>query len=446
MKKTLSLILTAVFLAVCLVPGLGLLFTGGSDAAANEILPAAPVLSADGTFNPDVLSDTAAYVDGRFSLRLECITAWAKLNAALFHSSTAENVLIGSDGWLFYAPTLDDYTGDAPMTAREIYCAARTLYLLQEYAESRGGDFLFTAAPNKNTLYPEYMPARTRLGGVSNMDALYARLDEMDVSYLDLRDIFSQKAEPLYFKTDSHWNAKGAALAADALLAALGRQSDFYAAAVPAGNTHRGDLYEMLYPAGKMLEEDFAYAPGFSFTANTDNPNRVTITTENAAGNGALLCYRDSFGRNLYPYLAESFAAAEFSRRNEYTGETLPEGGTLVIELVERNLRYLVEYDSLAPAPVRQLSFAEPAAEGAGRALLTESEGTEGYTVFSGTWDGVTPDDDSAVYVLSGGTLYEAVPRPDGFILSLPDGSALDAVYAAADGRFFRLSAVYAID
>ena len=71
MKKTLSLIFTAAFLAVCLVPGLGLLFTGGSDAAANEILPAAPVLSADGTFNADVLSDTAAYVDGRFSLRLE---------------------------------------------------------------------------------------------------------------------------------------------------------------------------------------------------------------------------------------------------------------------------------------------------------------------------------------------------------------------------------------
>ena len=251
---------------------------------------------------------------------------------------------------------------------------------------------------------------------------------------------------PLGIAGDNDASVTNTATLTDALLAALGRQSDFYAAAVPAGNTHRGDLYEMLYPAGKMLEEDFAYAPGFSFTANTDNPDRVTITTENAAGNGALLCYRDSFGRNLYPYLAESFAAAEFSRRNEYTGETLPEGGTLVIELVERNLRYLVEYDSLAPAPVRELSFAEPAAEGAGRALLTESAGTEGYTVFSGTWDGVTPDDDSAVYVLSGGTLYEAVPRPDGFILSLPDGSALDAVYAAADGSFFRLSAVYAID
>lgn len=460
MKKTLSLIFTVLFLAVCLVPGLGLLLTGGADAAANEILPAAPVIAADGALNPDVLADTAAYVNGRFSFRLEGITAWAKLNAALFRTSTAENVLLGRGGWLFYAPTIHDYTGDTPMTAREIYCAARTLYLLQEYAENRGGDFLFTAAPNKNTLYPEYMPERTRLGGASNMDALYARLDEMGVSYLDLRDVFASEAdpsyllrdelahesEPLYFKTDSHWNARGGALAADALLASLGRESGYFANTVSAGNTHRGDLYEMLYPTGKSLEEDFTYAPGFSFTANTENSDRVTITTENDAGTGALLCYRDSFGRNLYPYLAESFASAEFSRRNEYTAATLPEGGTLLIELVERNIRYLVEYDSLAPAPERDASLVASAAPGEGSARLTESAGTERYTVFSGTWDGVTPDDASNVYVLSSGALYEAVPRPDGFIVSLPNGSAVDAVYAAAGGNLFRLSAVYAID
>lgn len=460
MKKTLSLIFTVLFLAVCLVPGLGLLLTGGADAAANEILPAAPAIAADGDFNPDFLAETAAYVNGRFSFRLEGITAWAKLNAALFHTSTAENVLLGHDGWLFYTPTIHDYTGDAPMTARELYCAARTLYLLQEYAENRGGDFLFTAAPNKNTLYPEYMPERTRLGGASNMDALYALLGEMGVSYLDLREVFArpsdpsrllhdeflQDVEPLYFKTDSHWNAKGAALAADALLAALGRESDYFADTVSAGATHRGDLYEMLYPAGRELEEDFTYAPGFPFTANTQNPDRVTITTESGTGTGALLCYRDSFGRNLYPYLAESFTSAEFSRRNEYTAATLPEGGTLVIELVERNLRYLVEYDSLAPAPERDASLVEAAASGEGKAVLTESAGTEGYTVFSGTWDGMTPDDASNVYVLSGGALYEAVPRPDGFIVSLPDGSAVDAVYAAAGGNLFHLSAVYAID
>ena len=48
--------------------------------------------------------------------------------------------------------------------------------------------------------------------------------------------------------------------------------------------------------------------------------------------------------------------------------------------------------------------------------------------------------------LLSDGVLYEAVPRPDGFIVSLPDGSTIDAVYAAAGGNFSRSSAVYAID
>ena len=117
-----------------------------------------------------------------------------------------------------------------------------------------------------------------------------------------------------------------------------------------------------------------------------------------------------------------------------------------MIELVERNLRYLIEYDHLIPAPERDAAQLTDAAPGTGRAFLTESAGTEGYTVFRGVWDGVSPDDDSKVYVLSGDTVFETVPRPDGFIVSLPDGSAVDTVYAVSDGNLFRVSAVYAID
>ena len=446
MKKTLSRIFAALFLIACLIPGVGLVLTGGSEAAANEILPAAPELFTDGALNDDFLADTADYVNGRFSLRLECITAWAKLNAALFRTSTAENVLLGSDGWLYYSPTRDDYTGASPMSEREIYCAARTLCLLQEYAESRGGSFLFTIAPNKNTLYGEHMPALTRLGGTTNADALYDALDTMGVSYLDLREAFTAQQETLYFRTDSHWNARGAALAADALLASLGRGSDYFAETVSEGTPHRGDLYEMLYPAGRETEEDFAYTPGFTFTANTENADRVTITTESAAGEGTLLCYRDSFGRNLYPYLAESFASAEFSRKNDYTAASLPDGGTLMIELVERNLQYLIEYDSAAPAPERDISLASDAAESTGTARITSAETKDGRTLFAVEWDGAMPDDDSNVYVLCGDTLFEAVPRPDGAIVSLAEGTEIHAVYASVGGNLVCLSAVYAIE
>ena len=84
------------------------------------------------------------------------------------------------------------------MTARELWCAGRTLALLQEYAEAQGGQFLFTLAPNKNSLYPEYMPDYPRGGGASNAEAFSAVLDGMGVRYLDLFAVFEAEDETLY--------------------------------------------------------------------------------------------------------------------------------------------------------------------------------------------------------------------------------------------------------
>ena len=83
-------------------------------------------------------------------------------------------MILGSDGWLYYAPTLADYTRSEPMTERELWCAARTLALLQEYVEGRGGQFLFTVAPDKSSLYGGHMPDYPRGGGESSARALAA--------------------------------------------------------------------------------------------------------------------------------------------------------------------------------------------------------------------------------------------------------------------------------
>ena len=346
-KRILSLLFIVLFFAACLVPSVGLALTGGSPAGANEALAPKPrVQNRDGSFNADVLSDLSAYVDSRFSLRQESITVWAALNAALLNTSATEDVLLGSDGWLYYAPTLPDYTRTEPMTDEELWSAAQTLYLIQEAVEAKGGQFLFTIAPNKNSLYDGHMPSLPREDAPSDAERLAVLLEEMGVHYLDLFAVFRAQGEELYFPTDSHWNGKGAALAADAILAALGREGGYFAGDFDTG-THTGDLYEMLYPAGTDTDPDYVYAPGFTFTASSQNPDNITITTESPAGQGELLLYRDSFGRNLYPYMAERYAAATFSRRTSYDPAPLPEGGDLVIELVERNLRYLNIY---APA------------------------------------------------------------------------------------------------
>ena len=441
MRRTVSLVFAVLFLGLCLVPSVGLALTGGAKAGANEVLAPRPALTKrDGGLNADVLADLADYIGDRFFLRQEAVTVWAKLNAALLKTSVTEDVVLGRDGWLYFTPTLADYTRSDPMDGRELWCAARTLFLMQEYAEGRGGRFLFTIAPNKNSLYKSAMPEYPVSGGPSNAEALGSLLERMGVRYLDLFAVFGREDEVLYFPTDSHWNGRGAALAADAILAALGRESGYYTGPF-TDSSHKGDLYEMLYPAGKDTDADYARVPGFTFTANTANPDNMRITAE-GPGEGALLMYRDSFGRNLYPYLAESFGSAVFSRKNAYDVTALPEGGALVIELVERNLRYLNEYAPSLPAPGRDPGTTA-GASGRGEIPVRVSEGPEGFASVTGTFGGVSPDEDSPVYVAAGGAVYEAVPLPDGFAALVPDAdvTGIGIVFRSA-GELVSLAAI----
>jgi hypothetical protein len=66
----------------------------------------------------------------------------------------------------------------------------------------------------------------------------------------------------------------------------------------------------------------------------------ITIRTE-GPGAGRLYCWRDSFGVALYPYLAEAFAEAVFTRSADYV---LPEGDyeVFILEIAERNLPSLL--------------------------------------------------------------------------------------------------------
>lgn len=443
MKKTISLLFTVLFLALCLLPGVGMLLAGEAPAAANEVLADAPRLSTgDGRFNSDFLSDLTSYMGDRFFLRQEAITAWNAVNARVLGSSAAESILLGRDGWLFFAETLPDYTQSAPLSERELWSAARVVALMQEYAQDQGSRFLFTLCPNKNSLYPDYMPKSVHAGsGVSDATRFQAVLTGMGVNYLDLFAALEAHDEPLYFAADSHWNAKGAAVGADAILGALELPGGWVEGGFVAGEPHKGDLYEMLYPAGKATEADFAPAEGYSFTyvRNIRGPTDITIQTQDGEGGGSLLCFRDSFGNNLYPYLAQRFERSVFSRLNAYDLSLIQkhEADTVVIELVERNIRYLLRYTPVFPAPVREADTAAAISGGAIAASAKKSP-LEGHTLLTGALPAAAAAD-APLYLSDGDTLWEATPSAEGFAAHLPGAaeelSSLTLVYTTGDGQ-----------
>lgn len=437
--KTKANLAMAAFLCACLVPSLGMLVLPEEQAAANQTLARAPSLTtADGKWNGNVLQEITDYTADHFALRQEMITANAALEAAVFRVSAEEKVTLGRDGWLFYTETLDDYLHTGALTQRQLYGAARTLALLTEYAEGRGARLVFTVAPNKASLYPEYLPyVGQPLEGEDDIDRLLPLLEQQGVDYVDLFAAFRGQDEALYYRLDSHWTVRGAALAHDILLSALDPEGaePFFTGSWQSAPGHLGDLYEMLYPTGGELEDEITFDRPFTFSyvRPIRSAEDQRIETENPDRTGTLLMFRDSFGNNLYPFLAEDYGRAVFSRAMPYQMSLLDETGadTVVIELVERNLSYLAVHAPIFPAPQRWLSGTP--AEGTASARLTAADDglLEGYARLEGALTGPV-DVDSPVYVQLGETLYEASPAGqagDGevpFTLYVPRDAALE--------------------
>ena len=444
MKKKLHLLFVVLFFCACAVPGLGMVFFGESQAAANEVLSPKPSLTQpDGSVNLNVMSDAADYFADRFAFRQELITADSAWKAGLLHTSSQEQVALGQDGWLFYAETLEDYTGADALTDRQVWAIARSLQLAQEYVESKGGSFLFTVAPNKLSLYPQYGPGGLERGKVTALSQVTEALGENGVPYSDLYSAFTQQEEVLYHRWDSHWTYKGAALAHDVLLSDLGLAGDMFQREGSYAKDHQGDLYVMLYPASEELEDQWHFTQDLAFTYATPirDVDDLRIETTSAGTNGNLLMFRDSFGNTLHSLLAESFGHAVFSRATPYDLGTMDtiQADTVILEIVERNLKNLAEYPFVLPAPQTDLTLASWGAsreEAAIAVQAVENPQFPGYLTVTGNLPGC--DDDSPILLVVGDTAYEASPVGSGgsqpgnypFTAYLPAGTDLTGAVA----------------
>ena len=323
---------TAAFLSLCLIPAAGMLVLPEQQAAGNEHLTPKPSLwNAQTGWNAEFLGGLTDYVADHFGFRQELVTANAALQTRLLCTSPAEDVIYGTDGWLYYAKTLDDYQNHATLTESEAQQLAQTVKSMQDYCESRGARFLFTIAPNKSSLYPEHMPARYLTEDADgNYERVLPYLEQEGVNYADLFSVFHAHANVLYYKTDSHWTNRGAALAHDYLMNTLGLpHTSFTNEEYTTERSHSGDLYQMLYPKGTQKEETQVYQTSFSYVNPPRSDEDILMqTTQENAPNGRLLLCRDSFGNALHPFLAEDFREAIITRQMPYPLEQVQEGDT----------------------------------------------------------------------------------------------------------------------
>lgn len=421
MKKKYLIYITT-FLVICLIPSAGLIFGHAGVSSENrEMAPKPELVKADG-FNVRVLGDAGAYFEDHFAFRNEWVTGYAFLLDRIFGVSAQDGVITGRNHWLYYRDSLNDYQGAGQMTERQLFDVAHSISLVQAYAEENNISFAFTIAPNKNSLYGDNMPYyyQSFREKTNNFSRLQKYLESENIHYVDLYGMLKEQDGVLYHARDSHWNNKGASLAADAILTCLGKEHrDYQERTCESREDYEGDLDTMLYPAAVTKEEEFYYqpSPSFEYCEEVESNFDPKIRTK-AEGSGSLVMYRDSFGNALLPFMAEAFGDAYFSRGVPYQLSDLFTCGadTLVIERAERFLPDMAANAPVMAAPIVPSSTMKDAEFTEDISSLNVTE-QGAFTKITGDVPADGLEVDSKIYIRVNGLLnYEAFP------VSLEDG------------------------
>jgi hypothetical protein len=195
--------------------------------------------------------------------RSALVDAHAKLKVDWLGASPNPTVLLGADGWLFlHHNAAAGYlkAGD-PAAAGRAAAWAAALSSRRHWLADRGIRFLAVAAPDKQSVYPEFVPGVGRRYGPAPLDDVLAASErDPDLHVLDLRGPLrdAKPSGPVYLKTDTHWNDRGAYAGYAATGRALAR---WYADLAPApadicesGPPRSGDLARLVGRYGQMTE------------------------------------------------------------------------------------------------------------------------------------------------------------------------------------------------
>lgn len=369
-RKKGNVVFVAACMAIGLIPLAGMTIARTETTTENRVLSEWPSLrNEDGSFNVNFLPQAGTYFEDHFAFRNQLVAADSLIMGNVFRQSTIDTVLTGTDGWLYYTDSLDDYLGQNVVTERGAYNIAHNLKIVQDKMDQQGIRFAFTVAPNKNSLYDEHMPYyyRVKISDTNNRKKVEPLLEQMGISYIDLYEPFEQQSEVLYRAQDSHWNMKGAVLAYHTILEELGKtHNDFSEVPVSRTRTEKGDLAVSLYSVAAEPEWDYRYdyESQFSYVTDTENWEDVWIQTAADGKSGNLLMFRDSFGNTLSPLLAEEYGQAAFSKDTVYHLDSriqLCQPDTVLFEIVERNLARFGQYartDYSSGPPIMEAPYA----------------------------------------------------------------------------------------
>ncbi len=335
-----STALIAIFLASIALPLCGLIV--GLDSSftfiENRSLAPRPAIA----LNRDSLAEFPTrfedYFNDHFGFRPRLIHWLNIIKVSGLGVSPSAKVILGKDGWLYHGESyLDYYRGIAPFNQARLEKWRVLLEARQEWLAARGIPYLIVFVPIKSTVYPEHMPdVYNRLPNPSRLDQLIAHLQAHSrLNILDLREpLRAAKSQgPLYYRTDTHWNNRGAYIGYAKIMERL---ASWFPSLEPTPRTKFRD--ETISEPGRnlaaMLAMPFVYRDVYSDLCrtgpkhaqqkpetpeDTSSPRRLPISGSDVVyerrdgSRPRVVMFRDSFTTWLIPLLSEHFERIVYS-------------------------------------------------------------------------------------------------------------------------------------
>jgi alginate O-acetyltransferase complex protein AlgJ len=184
----------------------------------------------------------------------------------VMNSSTSNIVVIGKDNWLFtdVNESMADYRGLTHLSESQLAYTLEIVKSERDYLESKGIPLILVVAPNKESIYPEYMPEGIKkINNDTQLDQVLTYFKEnSDIQIIDLRPVLikAKSERQVYRKNDSHWNSYGSYLAYREIIGATGLTAHLlsdYNEVVQGGDI-TGDLsralkLEDMYPESEVI-------------------------------------------------------------------------------------------------------------------------------------------------------------------------------------------------
>jgi len=298
------------------------------------------------------------------------------LNNYIYYSLFGEllnnpDVYFGKDGWMFYvgANGRETYENREPVTDEELRTIKQIFEERRDWLKEKGIELYIVIPKISQFIYEEMLGKRMfRYNKTSKLEQLTTYLkDNSDIKIIDVeKPIMEAKSlskAALYYKSSTHWNYYGAYFAYAAIIKYIQQDFPDIGDPIPLKEIKMRcsielekdiDLIEMAALVGYLRGYELVPEHPDLYAGDTieplfpnGKPDFPTLYIRNNKKQGPhMLMFRDSYARQLYPYMSHHFNRSAYLWTNTFTPELIEqEKPDLVIwEMSERFIPFFVIY------------------------------------------------------------------------------------------------------